>query len=364
MIKLLFRIGMLNVLLLLTGFLYFGFKPVTTIVLQEPKSTLTPVEFYAAAVKDERNDKNEIGRLLPVGGGEAPVAIDLEGGFLPSVNTFIDHGLSKNTSLRPVVISLKKFMVTETPLPGDLAKGRIVVVMSFGLQAADTIKHLIDFNGSAFYERPPGPPQQIEPKLRHLLESGLAYFNTWINGQAGTNMILAKTVALSFSDHPGTTAGDTVYYSAKRPLTWDDFKSKVPSAKFDAEVYPGFGYNERTTVKDAVINLELEISVSVLKSACWVRSGGMNDYELNHEQRHFDIAKIAAERFKRRIKSEALPVNNYDGSINVDYLDAYREMDSLQMAYDKETRHGADRYVQGEWNKKIDEELRSGSGSK
>jgi hypothetical protein len=153
--------------------------------------------------------------------------------------------------------------------------------------------------------------------------------------------------------------GDTIYYSAKRPLTWDDFKSQIPSKRFDAEIYPTFGYSERTSVKEAIINLNFEISVSLPKSTCWVRGGSMDAYTLNHEQRHFDIAKIVAEHFKRKVKAEWLPADNYDGPINVDYLDSYREMDSLQMTYDRETHHGADRYAQQEWNEKIDRELRA-----
>ncbi len=84
----------------------------------------------------------------------------------------------------------------------------------------------------------------------------------------------------------------------------------------------------------------------------------MSDYALNHEQRHFDIAKIAAEHFKRKLASEQLPVDNYDGFINYDYLDAYREMDKLQEQYDKETDHGANHAAQEGWDRKIDEELR------
>lgn len=151
--------------------------------------------------------------------------------------------------------------------------------------------------------------------------------------------------------------GDSIYYSAKRLLTWDDFKSKIPNSRYDAEVFPSIGYDERTDVTNGVINVGLAIKVSLPKSAAWVRNGSMNDYTLNHEQRHFDIAKIAAEHFEQKLKVENLTTTNFEGIINVDYLDAYREMDALQKQYDDETRHGADQAEQERWNKKIDNEL-------
>jgi hypothetical protein len=103
----------------------------------------------------------------------------------------------------------------------------------------------------------------------------------------------------------------------------------------------------------------MEIKVCLPKSACWVKDGVRGDaYTLNHEQRHFDLAKIAAMHFIQKIKAEDLPVSNYEGPINVDYLDAYRQMDTLEMKYDNETTHGLDRFMQGKWNERIDRELK------
>jgi hypothetical protein len=53
-----------------------------------------------------------------------------------------------------------------------------------------------------------------------------------------------------------------------------------------------------------------------------------------------------------------LPVDNFDGIINVEYLDTLREATSMQKQYDAETRHGQDQQVQARWNDKIDGELK------
>ena len=349
--------------LLATAIIFSGFgvggRQNGEIVLQNEALSITPKEFFVSRVVDEREDRHAIASLLATGDNAKAYPVDLQGGGFVAIKTFIEHNLPRNTALRPVVVSLRKCMVSETPLTGGRVQGKVDLVLAFSLQDGDDSKSLVTYNGSANYVRTAGPAQEIEPTLRHALETGLTWFNSWIDQHATIDIKLARAVAVAFTDHSEIPEGDTIYYSAKRPLTWDDFKSTIPSGRFDAEVYPTIGYSEHTDVKNAVIQLRIDVQVCLPKSACWVKEGSSNEYTLNHEQRHFDIAKIAAEHFKQKVKSEMLPVANYDGSINVDYLDAYREMDSLQTKYDKETRHGANRFAQEEWNEKIDKELSS-----
>ena len=56
---------------------------------------------------------------------------------------------------------------------------------------------------------------------------------------------------------------------------------------------------------------------------------------------------------------EKIPANNFDGPINEDYLEAYREMSKLQKQYDNETSHGANQAAQQHWNERIDKELKT-----
>jgi len=332
-----------------------------TIILKDEQVPVTPKEFYIENVVDERADKSAIVWCSNMLAESYPAAKshDFEGGGFRTIKRFIDHNLPKNTTLWPIVIRLKEFKADEVMQQDGHIAGNVSNIMSFNLVKTDgDTLHLLDFKGKAKYSRNAGPLQDIEPTLRHLLLNGLVYLNTWMNKQAATNINLAKAVTVTFTDHSEKPSGDTVYYSFNRPLTWADFRGKMPQSKFDAEVFATIGYNEETTVTNAVINLKLDIKVCIPKSDCWVREGDRNDYALNHEQRHFDIAKIVAEHFKQQIKGENLPVGNYDGPINVDYLDAYREMNRLQKQYDDETNHGADHAAQERWNEHIDRELK------
>jgi len=327
------------------------------IVLQQERLNFTPKEFYVADVIDERSDRNSIGTFLSSDGSYTPYPVDFQGGF-GAIKQYIDAAIEQNATLHPILVRIKAFRVTESQSAGGMVAGTVKLAVSFELQQGESIQNLIDYTGNANYTRNLGPPQDIEPTLRKMLGSSLEYFNNWINKQAASDIRLAKSVSVSFTDYNEKPEGDTIYYSVKRPITWNDFRGGVPNSHYAAEVSPIIGYAERIDVKNGIIQLDLEIKVCLPKSACWVKNGSRDDYTLNHEQRHFDLAKIAAMHFIQKIKSEELPVSNYDGPINVDYLDAYRQMDTLETRYDKETTHGLDHFAQEKWNERIDRELK------
>src|SRR6185312_644094 len=237
--------------------------------------------------------------------------------------------------------------------------GHLVVSLSFALQRDyGIVTGLVDYSGGLRYTRPDTQTDMPESIIRQGIENALVYFNTWINKYAGSDIRLAKAVKVRFTDYTEKPEGDTIYYSTKRPLRWEDFKDKQRTSEYAAAVFAGIGYVEHTEVNKGTIDLNIEVKVYLPKSAAWTR-GGLDSYSLNHEQRHFDIAKIVGEHFKQKITAMNLPVATYDGYINEQYLETLREADRMQKQYDRETRHGSDRQAQDEWNEKIDNELKS-----
>ncbi len=216
--------------------------------------------------------------------------------------------------------------------------------------------HLVDYTSGIRYDRPDSQQADVESILRHGIEGALSYFNTWMNSQAETNALLAKKVKITFTDYTEKPEGDTIYYSANRPLTWADFKDRPRENGFEAEIFTSIGYIERNEVVKGIINVNMAIKVDVPKSDCWVR-GERDAYTLNHEQRHFDIEKLVSEHFKQKLMAMELPVDNFYGPINIEYLDALREATRMQKQYDAETQHGRDSREQQRWNEKIDKEL-------
>lgn len=343
------------ILLLIPALSIFFIQKPAPIVLQDEKLAFYPHEYRISNITDERKERNSVASLII---NHTPQSIDLQGGAAKSIKVFIDHNLQQDAKLRPVVIAIKEFKLTEKATNGRII-GDLSAQLSFSLQKTDTTVHLLDYNGGIHYERDAAQTDVAEPAIRHTIENALAYFNKWIDKQADNNLLLAKSVKVNFTDYTEDNEGDTIYYSAKRPLTWDDFKDKPRAGRFDAEVFPAIGYSEQAEVIKGVIHLNISLKVNMLKSDCWVKPGSRTDYALNHEQRHFDLEKLVSEHFKQKILTMKLPPDNFDGPVNVEYLETLREATRLQKQYDNETNHGTDRAAQGVWDEKIDKELQA-----
>jgi len=331
------------------------------IALHDEKLTFSPHEFYIADVTDDRADKSAVALLIYKDEANSYITrpSDLKDGAAIAIKQFISHNLNQNSSLRPVVISIKSFKLEETSLPGGKVNGHLSIDFSFGLQKDYGTLHLADYKGGTRYTRSDGQSDIAEPILRQGIKTALTWFNKWINTNADSDPRLAKSVKVKLSDYTEKPEGDTIYYAANRPLSWGDFQEKPGFGSFEAEVFTSVGYTEQATDEKGVINLNIALKVDLAKSDCWVRDRSKDDYALNHEQRHFDIAKIVGEHFKQKIAAMKLPPDNYDGEINVEYLETLRELHRMQTQYDSETHHGANHTAQEEWNGKIDKELKA-----
>ncbi|OOQ60143.1 DUF922 domain-containing protein [Mucilaginibacter pedocola] len=331
------------------------------IELQKPAQTINPKEFYVSRVDYERTDKSMIGTLLPAqiitGKPTEELKTELKGGAKKAITDFVAASLATDKSLRPIIIKIKNFKVIETAGASGRVDGRIAFAITFGYEQYDDFVKLGDYSTSSTYQRSFGPAQNIEPMLSSTLLNALTYLDKWMDKQAGTNIKLAKSVQLSFTDYNEKPEGDTIYYDVDRPLKWDDFQLKPQPSRYAAEVFASLGYTEEAKVENGIVKVKLRMKVYLPKSACWARAEAMNASSLLHEQHHFDIVKIVAERVKQRLLAERLEPANYDGPINVTYFDALREIDMLQKQYDGETAHSTNAYQQQQWNKRIDKEL-------
>ncbi|ETZ23004.1 hypothetical protein [Pedobacter sp. V48] len=273
---------------------------------------------------------------------------------------FIKNNLSKDLSLKPVVVEIKELTIRETTTKTGVVEGQIKMQLSFSLKEEDEKKHLMNYSGGMRYSGPASNTSVIDKNLKHLGKSALEYFNTWMNNNIHTNRILASKVKVSFEYYKEQTEGDTIYYATNRPLTWPDFQStRKMSNKYAAMVMPNIGYDQHEEIAKGVIQVTIILKTYLAKSDCWLSGPYKDDYMLNHEQRHFDIAKIVTEQFRKKIGSAKLTPDTYEAFINMQYLDSYREMNKLQKDYDTGTAHGTNRMAQQNWNKRIDDLLLS-----
>jgi len=328
-------------------------KPLTA-----PESALIPAGFYISTILDERKGVDSIGTLL-FSSNEKSVThkISLESTTFQGIRKFFVNNVVSDTSLRPLIIRIKECKIQEVLSGRDRVLGEVSLVLSFDLEKGSESVPLTQYKSSAKYTRPLINLSSVEASLRILLKNSLSFINNWINKEEVNNPQLAKRLRLTFRDYQQQHA-DTVYYNSSRPLRWDDFRETRSEGNFAASIFPSFGYDQRTKLEDGIIEVELVLKVFMVKSASWVGPGSRSNYNLNHEQKHFELVKLVAERFKKKLLSEKLNPDNYQGIINFEYLEFYREMNKIQREYDAQTSHGTSGVNQAIWDKKIETEIK------
>lgn len=329
----------------------------TVIGLHTRISSLSPKEYFIAKVKTDLPVNRSIGTIIASGKSQD---LFLKGGTEQAINHFISQNVKADRSLRAITANVKELSLAESGNSSGLVKGVIQMIISFEIERNGEPFSLIEYKGGSRYTRSLSQVAVIEPLISKNLMNALTYFDIWINREAPVNELLAKKVLVNFHDFEKELKNDTLFYAPNRKLSWSDFLGKPQSSsRFAAEIFPFFSFEQSNRITDGVIRIELKLKSYIVRSFSWVKDYARTANTLNHEQRHFDLVKIASERFKQAIKNENFRVDNFEGILSVRYLDCLREMNRLQVLYDKETNHGTDAVAQAKWNLTIDRDLAS-----
>jgi len=159
-------------------------------------------------------------------------------------------------------------------------------------------------------------------------------------------------------------------WSEDRPLKWEDFEGEVP----DPLPESGEVAFTRTNITSGITfffpNPEPDNTVKVTgiavkalfkPSESWANDDDKTDELLNHEQGHFDIAKIFALKKEKEMKKLVGKTFKSDAEVNnkvtkiCDKNDKHHE--AFEEKYDNKTEHGTDEDEQEKWDKKIKDML-------
>jgi hypothetical protein len=156
---------------------------------------------------------------------------------------------------------------------------------------------------------------------------------------------------------PGNS-GDTIYYDPSRRLTWNDFRGRPDGASPAAAITEsGFGYRMSMQSYKQRATIIITVFCYFNKKGSWVKRNMDTDYALLHEQHHYDITWINANRFVQKLKDAKFTLKNYDSLVEQIHDECFAALDKMQNEYDGETSNGRIPRNQYKWNKKIDEHL-------
>lgn len=145
-----------------------------------------------------------------------------------------------------------------------------------------------------------------------------------------------------------------IEWSPARKLTWADFKGTPDPSSTNAALT-----NSSITLSTEYSNKEIRYIVNCKfnKLLSWVRV--KNDYILNHEQGHFDIAEAHARLLFKNLNEYKFNSKTANDDVNRIYSETMKEHVSMQKQYDLLSNHSLDTAQQVIWDKRIDSLLSS-----
>jgi predicted secreted Zn-dependent protease len=144
-----------------------------------------------------------------------------------------------------------------------------------------------------------------------------------------------------------------------RSLKWSDFTG---SPDYGVE-YFGFTYWNISYSYDAfqykgdTANWQVQITLELGKNS-WKKKDKITDTLLKHEQGHFDIGILCAMELQQRVNTTIFFKNDYQAKLAVlikEVVDKYKKMD---LQYDEETKHHANREQQWKWDAFFNEKIK------
>ena len=152
-------------------------------------------------------------------------------------------------------------------------------------------------------------------------------------------------------------------------ISWSDFitrGSRPANISEDAQIHPEIkpGKIKLASKGKAVTIAEVDISIGLVKSDCWVVDRKKTDYLLNHEQKHYDILAISAREFYNSLmKMSAASAHELQTMVTNLQEDVQKRVAKVDARYDEQTKNSRDKTVQDSWDKKIAAEKQKPNGS-
>lgn len=151
---------------------------------------------------------------------------------------------------------------------------------------------------------------------------------------------------------------ETILWEKNTKLSWSDFKGTPKNNRAAATTASGLTYQFSTVKKDhQVVHVDFKVSSFFYPQKSWYIPSICDSVILQHEQLHFDITEVYANKFRKRL-AEATFTNNVKAEVKIIYDEINVALQKFQNEYDLETDFSRNREQQVIWNKMINSLLR------
>ena len=160
-------------------------------------------------------------------------------------------------------------------------------------------------------------------------------------------------IALALICFSFTQDANLIPWKETTKLAWTDFNG-LPN---NSSPYKALTESSMTAEISGK-NTEAHISIKTFfdKNRSWVKEIKTEEL-LGHEQLHFDITELWSRKFRQKLKGKSFSFKTFQRDLKTIQSEIDKGDKSMQLDYDKETKHSEIVESQLKWEKKIKEEL-------
>lgn len=143
-------------------------------------------------------------------------------------------------------------------------------------------------------------------------------------------------------------------------LEWSDYTGEIDKNSIYWATTHWFVHYKYEIIQFHGDTVKIDLQVwPALQGNSWVLPDKKTTELLQHEQGHFDFARLLSFEFKKEAGSTVLLINNCDRKLDSIFNAALSNIKQMEIQYDDETNHMRNRTEQKKWNKKIADMLKA-----
>jgi len=325
--------------------------------MPEPSSRLSSGIYYFHSVLDKRIKSKGNGSLIDKNGSQIPV--EFEVGIENTLLNYIQQSVPGEQAYIPLILVIDQLHIKDA---GSLKKHTLTLDIKLSVVRILEDKEfiLLESSGSPSYISQGYTAGLAEKLIQQSIDPFIKGFDEYVRDNSDQQVFCNRTEIefvydKSFTDYSNY---DTIRWDPNYKLKWEDFQGKAdPASTFSAQSNCMFSFRSGIEYKGGVMKLSLYLYPCFTKKASWVVPENKQDGLLAHEQLHFDICELYIRRLRKTIAARELSVLDPGKEIQDEFEKAWKDYQSAQSQYDRETRHGLIRDQQESWVKKVNEEL-------
>ncbi len=312
-----------------------------------------PALFYIASVTDERPNKEKTGQALI---NNTIIPVRFKNSAEVDLFNFINANVNRDTTLIPLIFSIKKFEVIEKGTTAN-HKATFDFVFEISREINNKRYKIYDMQGKPELTMKGPYSNPHESNISEGLKSVFTGLNKWLNENPNFQPLARSAKVIV--EQSRKYSGDTLAWSADYKLRWSDFMGTNPTGQYMAQSNCVFDYRLEPVMKNGIMELHLFLTSCFEKNNSWVKKGAQNDALLRHEQLHFDICELHIRKLRDEMVAADINPMEFGDVLNKLLEERWKIYQLDQQRYDAETEHGIVEKEQNRWEKEIEEKLRT-----